>query len=820
MNTYAAHITRRHHQGEPTEEVQTVAEHLQHVSSLMGKDAEGMGLSALAHLIGILHDLGKISDEFQRYLRHNVEHPDQKWPRGTVVHSTAGGKFLMERYGSLQEPGVIETIQLAGLVIFSHHSPTGLLDFLSPEGKDTYRRRLSGEDLPEVDLSYFFEAVISPEELDNLFQAAVREVVALADQFGSYGEGIADHMPEVVTFFCGMTEKMMYSLLIDADWLDTAAFAQGEDPTAWECRWETEALWQRLAQRLDTRLAAMGREGHGNPIAQARAQVSEEAYAAAARPQGIYSLSAPTGSGKTYASLRFALHHALRQHQKHIYVILPYTSIIEQNARDIRQVLQEDEAILEYHSDVLAEETLAPADEEGTARALLAERWDVPIIFTTQVQFLQALFAGSAASARRLRSLRDSVIIFDEAQTIPVKCTDLFNLAIDYLAAFQRDTVVLCTATQPSLGALSYPLRFAAQAEILKDRSALFAAFRRTRIEAELPPGGERIEALAAKAVHEAMREGSLLFICNLTKEARLLYQEAQETAAEVGAPLQIYHLSTKMCPAHRRECLARIRKALKGKTPLLVLSTQLIEAGVDISFACVYRVLTGSASIAQAAGRCNRHGEKPYGRVKIVSIEQENLAHLPDLAKGAQVTRDLLALGREADTLLEPEAIEEYFQTFYRRYTEAEKAYALADGITLLDLLSCNAHGLQAYLERGGAEAELPCFLQAFQRAGKEFFVIDRNTVSVLVPYGEGRSYIEAFSAPPQPWEMAEAYRKLRAAQPFMVNLFSWELKKLEEAGALWESPAGIYNMREEYYDESIGVQFENQKNEFCFMG
>ncbi len=813
MKYYIAHVA----EGKPFEEGQTVAEHLRNVSARMEKDAEGMGLHYLAGLIGILHDLGKISGDFQQYIRHNHAHPDKKLARGTVNHSTAGGKFLMERYGDLQDPGVLEIIQLAGLVIFSHHSPTGLLDFLSPEGRSTYLKRLASEDLPEVDVSYFFQEVITEAQLDGLFHAAVAEVSGLSEKLLQSTPGNPETAPEVAMFSCGMTEKLLYSMLIDADWLDSAAFAQGKKPEELVRQWDTEALWQTYAERLENKLAEVAGAKGADPVARARAQVSEEAYRAASRPAGIYRLSAPTGSGKTYASMRFALHHALRQHHRHIYVILPYTSIIEQNARDIRQVLQAEERILEYHSNMLIEEEGEASAEEGEERKLLAERWDVPIIFTTQVQFLQTLFSGSASSARRLRSLRDSILIFDEAQTIPVKCTYLFNLAINYLADFHHVTALLCTATQPTLGNMKYPLHFAQGAELLADCSKTFAAFQRTRIEKDLPQGGRNIEELAAEAVREAAREGNLLLVCNLTKEARSLYEAAQRMAEEAGTQLAIYHLSTKMCPAHRRDCLEEIKKQLAEKRPPLLISTQLIEAGVDISFATVWRVLTGCASIAQAAGRCNRHGERPYGKVRIVSIEQENLSRLPDLAKGAQVTRDMLGLGREADTLLQPEAIEEYFQKFYGSYEEAEKEYALRNGQTLLDLLSCNMSGVMAYLEKGGVEEELPCFRQAFQRAGREFFVIDRNTVGVLVPYGAGQSFIDFFEKPIQPWEMGELYRKMRQAQSYSVNLFSWELKKLEEDGALWKTKAGILALKAEYYDEKIGVRFDVQKNAFC---
>ena len=815
LKSYVAHLRNTTEKSNSAPEVQTVAEHLQNVSSIMGKNAEGMGVAALARLIGILHDLGKISKSFQRYIEHNFNHPDKKWPRGTVIHSTAGGRFLMERYGDLDELGVLETIQLAGLVIFSHHSPTGLLDFLSPEGENIYQKRLESENLPKIDEAYFFHQVISPKDLDSLFHSAVEEVCDLVKKIDLPSKDV----PETGRFYFGMTEKILYSLLVDADWLDSAAFSQGENFTAAERHWDTDAIWHNFSHKLEKRIAGFKDKQSSNPITRARTKVSDEAFTAASRPTGIYRLSAPTGSGKTYASMRFALHHALQKHKKHIFVILPYTSIIEQNAQDIRTVLQAGEEILEYHSDMMVEDDEEASEEEKNRTKLMIERWDVPIVFTTQVQFFNTLFAGRTSAARRLWSLCDSVIIFDEAQTIPVKCTYLFNQAMNYFTGLQNDTIVLCTATQPSLGELNYPLNFSEHAEMLDDLSQVFTAFQRTKIDVELPLGGMRIDELAVEIVHETAREGNLLLICNLTKEARDLYDAARSIADEEGLQLEIYHLSTKICPAHRRNILDRIKKHLIQKKPLLLISTQLIEAGVDISFASVYRVLAGCSSIAQAAGRCNRHGERKYGKVKIVSLENENLSYLPDIANGAQVTRDLLSTGTEANMLLQPQIIQKYFAAFYGRYTEAQKAYSLKSGITLLDLLTCNDYGVQAFFEKGGDEETLPCFTQSFQRAGKEFFVIDRNTVGILVPYEQGEEYITFFDSEIPPWKTGELYKKMRQAQAYTINVFSWELNKLEEDGAIWKTRAGIFALKEEYYNEGVGICFDVQKNDFYFI-
>ncbi len=808
-----------------TEEAQTVAAHLTGVAALMEKYAEAAGLPSLARLTGLLHDIGKLSMEFQGYLKHNFHHPEKQLARGSVDHATAGGKFLFDRYADSEDMGALAVIQLAGLVIFSHHSPMGLLNFLSATGKADYQRRLEKEDIPAIDTMAFFRDVISEEDLDTLFHQAAEEVCLLAERIQScIRDDDEDRAAATCHFFWGMTEKMLYSMLVDADWLDTASFAQGRKTEALQKHWHYDALWQDFSKKLEAKLNSFPEpeDEKVKLIMAARRKVSDDARAAASRPEGIYRLSAPTGSGKTLASMRFALHHALRFHKKHIYVILPYTSIIDQNAQVIRDIFQCDDAVLEHHSNILPEEEREEASvQEKENRKLLTERWDVPVVFTTQVQFLNALFAGSVSASRRLRALRESVIIFDEAQSLPVKCTYLFNQAMNYLAAFQRDTIVLCTATQPELGKVKYPLHFSPQPEMIKNLPETAAAFHRVHIEKDLPPGGKSIEELAAEIVPKAVQEGNLLLICNLTKEARLLYEEAQRILDEDGSPCEAYHLSTKMCSAHRKDVLRLVKQKLKAREPVLLISTQLIEAGVDISFSCVYRVLAGSASIAQAAGRCNRHGEKEKGEVRIVSLENENLSRLPDIENGARVTRDLLALGTPADQLLQPDVLQKYFQEFYRKYTEKQKEYAIEKHprLTLLDLLSSNAYGCDIYEQKGGDLAAFPCFLQAFRDAGEAFHVIDTETIGILTPYAKGEEFIEAFDQPVRPWEMGQLYQKIRRAQNYTVNVFSYELKKLEEEGAIWKTEAGILALRKEYYDKKVGIEFELQKNDFCMI-
>lgn len=802
-------------------QAQSLSEHLRHVAGLMSASAEAAGLSSTAYLIGILHDLGKCSEAFAEYLSWSHAHPGDYSRKGTVDHSSAGGQLLMQRYG---KQGGMESIviEIAALTIFSHHS--GLLNYLGEHGlttgtggKDTYSflHRMSKADVLEgVDLAYFFREIISEEELDRLFAESVRELFVWMEKLQK------EKLDEVYHFYWGMVIKLLFSMLVDADRLDSAAFETGERLVQ---AWDTERLWEEFAAKLERKIAGfpMPREEKAKQIARLRQKIGDDCLGAAEQQPGIYRLTVPTGGGKTLASMRFALTHAKRWHKKRIIVVIPYTSIIDQNAKEIREIFEHDEAILEHHSNVVPEEDNGEDTESMDWRRILTERWDVPVIFTTQVQFLNTLFAGGNSSIRRLHALQDSILIFDEIQTLPVKCTYLFNLAINFLKDFCRTTTVLCTATQPPLEQLDFPIDAGKNTELTTDISEVFEAFRRVRIENCCRDGGCSVEDIAAAICRSAEDEGDVLCIVNLTKQARELYQSVSELVQDSDIEIHVVHLSTKMCPAHRKNVLAEVREELQCRKEhperrLICISTQLVEAGVDISFPVVYRALAGFSSIAQAAGRCNRHGELAEGIVRIFSLENEDLGRLEDIQRGQKIARVLL-FEKEADGILSPQTMEEYFRKFYKRQGELPMCYPLQhDHHTLLDLLSCNKVGVHVCEERG--EEVTTYFTLAFHDAGQMFAVIDSRAEAVLVPYGAGEELVTAFESK-DAGRGHDYWKRLKSAQQYMVNLFSYEITILENMGATHRTESGVRVLREEYYNEAFGVQYEEQQNAYCMI-
>ena len=804
MKLYLAHIRR----DESAE--QTIRSHLLRVGDLMAMYAAGLGLSSMAQLIGMLHDLGKCTRAFANYLEWCREHPGDYSQKGKVDHSTAGGQLLMRRYGNRGDAALL-TVHIASLVIFSHH--TGLMNYLGEDGISDFLNRMEKEDAPQVDLSYYYKTVISERELDALFEEAAHEFSALDARIMAY----APEGSEAYHFAWGMVHKLLLSMLVDADRLDSAEFELGEQQTR---LWDTASIWMDFSDKLEQKLAefSIPSELQEKKIAELRQKISEDCLRAAEELPGIYRLRVPTGGGKTLASMRFALRHAQKYHKKRIIVVIPYTSIIDQNVKEIRDVFRMDEAILEHHSNVIMEDD-GEDTESMDARRILTERWDVPVIFTTQVQFLNTLFDGGNTPLRRLHALRDSIIIFDEIQTLPVRCTYLFNAAMNFLKDFCGVTAVLCTATQPPLAQLDVPLEMSDHADLTSDVAEVFEGFRRVRIEDICKDGGISVDEIAAAIVRSVEEIGDVLCIVNLTAQARDLYKAVAEQTQTSERDARVVHLSTKMCPAHRKEILKEVREELKRhkdhpEQRLICISTQLIEAGVDVSFPVVYRALAGFSSIAQAAGRCNRHGELERGIVRLFALENENLSRLADIAQGRKIACDLLYQS-SADEILTPAAMDKYFRRFYKGRTARDMRFPMKSCNTIFDLLSANEAGFQKADERG--ESPELCYMQAFRDAGRAFEVIDSHTEAVLVPYGDGKELIVEFND--IQFDKQQIGKKMNVAQQHMVNLFSYELQKLAQLGGIWRTESGVMALREEYYNEAFGVQTEEQSNMYCMI-
>lgn len=797
---------------------QLLIDHLLETSSISGQLAAKLNLGFVGELLGLMHDFGKYSRKFQKYIHDETGlfNPDlddeENTPNGSKVdHSTAGAQWVyreLRKFGAAQGIGELFG-QMLGLCIASHHGE-GLIDCLDGEGNPKWIERFNKTD----ELTHLAECEQNADEAvrqkarelagENLIRSLLKAVKPiLSDQTTN---------SKIKEFYLGCLTRFLFSCLIDADRINSSDF---EREAQKEVRRLTEKPdWQSAINQLETKLAGFENR---YPIDKIRRKISDDCLKRAVDSQGIYTLTVPTGGGKTLASLRYALHHAQKHNLDRIIYIIPYTSIIDQNAQAVREILGED-WVLEHHSNLEPE-------KQSWQDKLLSENWDKPIVFTTMVQFLDAWFGGGTRGARHIHPMTNSVLIFDEIQTLPVKCVHLFCNVLNWLTTFGKSTAVLCTATQPLLGESglqNFPegkresiaacglLRLPAHAEIMgtdEQREELYKKLSRVEIRFNEKAGGWNVEEAGTFLLEQFQTTPSCLFIVNTKKWAQELYQYCQRQNVP---PETLFHLSTNQCAAHRKAIFDTIKARLKNKQPVICISTQLIEAGVDISMACVIRALGGLDSIAQAAGRCNRHGEKEgKGQVWVLNLQEQDFTRiLPDIQAGKTHAERVFSdfVGQD---ILQPEAMKRYFEYYFYQRSD-EMSYSVKNSTTgsLLDWLSDNA--LNPYGEKNNKRSKpLPLLMQSFKSAGRAFQAIDAPTHAVIVPYGVGKELIAKLCGE---WNPQEMHRTLQKAQRYSVNVFPNVWDKLQKENALHETieGSGIYYLKERYYNDEFGLSLD----------
>ena len=838
---YIAHLRKS------DEQIQSVQAHLKETAALAKVFAQKLNLESAGELLGLMHDFGKYSRKFQKYIHDETGlfNPDlddeESTPDGSKVdHSTAGAQWVyreLRKFGA--EQGIGELFgQMLGLCIASHHGE-GLIDCLGGEGNPKWIERFNKTD----ELTHLVECERNADEVvqqkayelagENLIRSLLNAVKPILSN-----QTINNKIKE---FYLGCLTRFLFSCLIDADRINSSDF---EREAQKEVRRLTEKPdWQSAIDKLEAKLA--GFENY-YPIDEIRRKISDNCLKRAADSQGIYTLTVPTGGGKTLASLRYAFHHAQKHHLDRIIYIIPYTSIIDQNAEEVRKIycldLKEDDNgefhscrkcsecekwVLEHHSNIEPE-------KQSWQDKLLSENWDKPIVFTTMVQFFDAWFGGGTRGARHIHPMTNSVLIFDEIQTLPVKCVHLFCNVLNWLTAFGKSTAVLCTATQPLLGESglqNFPedkrgaitarglLRLPENAEIMgkhQDLDKLFANLSRVEIRFNEKVGGWNVEEAGTFLLEQFQTTQSCLFIVNTKKWAQELYQYCQRQNVP---PEALFHLSTNQCAAHRKAIFDIIKGRLKNKEPVICISTQLIEAGVDISMACVIRALGGLDSIAQAAGRCNRHGEKEgKGQVWVLNLQEQDFTRiLPDIQAGKnhaeRVFRDFAG-----QDILQPAAMERYFEYYFYQRSD-EMSYSIKNSTTgsLLDWLSDNV--LNPYGEKNDKRTKpFPLLMQSFKSAGRAFQAIDAPTRAVIVPYGEGVELIDKLCGE---WNPKEMHRTLQKAQRYSVNVFPKVWEQLQDKNAIYETikGSGIYYLDECHYNNEFGLSLDKTSEMTCYI-
>lgn len=782
--------------------VQELADHLFAVSSLASEYSKKIGMTDFGYITGLLHDYGKYNDLFQRYLESgtgNLKKGDPRYVdfmrlKGKIDHSTAGSQYIENLEISNEIINYILQI-----VIASHHG--GLLDFINTEGDMPFVKRMhkeidkieSLEDCKDLDYLNLVDEFRKKNNLEEEYRNHLEKLKSLGDR-------------EIVLYMVGMTIRFLFSCLIDGDRTDTADF---ESPERLEIKKKNQVDWEQLEKIFNEHISTFKRR---NEIDDFRNLVSDACLEKGKLEPGIYRLTVPTGGGKTLASFRFALEHVKRYQMDRIVYIIPYTSIIDQNAQTLRDIFKKEgfeDVILEHHSNLTPE-------EDTEVNQIAGENWDAPIVYTTMVQFLETLFSGGTKSVRRFHQLANSVIIFDEIQTLGIKNIFMFNLAMKYLTEICNSTIILCTATQPVLDSPNldkYKIKVKEKGDITENIKGLEQAFKRVTVHNLANNPNWKIENTVELITKQIDKGKSVLTIANTKKSALLMANMLKEKE------LAVYHLSTSMCPTHRLQILDNVReeliasKKVNGK-PIICISTQLIEAGVDVDFDVVIRHLAGLDSIVQAAGRCNRNGLlQGHGDLYIVDPIDETLGKLEDIKIGKEITKRVMSEYEEerksaddTEDLLSSKYMERYFQLyFYQRKDKMDYQVYIKESSTqdsILNLLSKNINATNAAktgMLRTGNKMVLPF---AFKTAGKYFHAIDSVTRGVIVPFGQGVDIINGLCSTNNPFEMNELLKK---AQKFSVNLFQYQLDQLYKEGYIHETQegSGILYLSKGYYGE-----------------
>jgi CRISPR-associated endonuclease/helicase Cas3 len=700
-------------EGTPAEEWQLLEDHLLKVSKLAGEFASKFGNKEMGEVIGLAHDIGKYSDEFQKRLLGSKERVD---------HSSAGAQLMMGKFNKLV--GMILAYGITG-----HHG--GLKDYYGTHGESSnVEERLKKDVCPYE--NYLKEITFPDSVLPN----------------------IQNLLKSQMNFSLSFYIRMLFSCLVDADFLDTERYINKEKSEKRGIEISMEVLMNKLIKGLESM-----KDGKKlTKINQIRNEVFEDCWKAAEHKPGLFTLTVPTGGGKTLSSAAFAVKHAEKYGLERIIYVIPFTSIIEQNANVFREYLG-DEVILEHHSNVDYSDEF---DDEKRQKSLQEERWrlasenwDCPFIVTTSVQFFESLYHHKTSRCRKIHNLAKSVIIVDEAQSIP---TSYFKLCLEGLKELSRSygsTVVLCTATQPYID--QFFTEEKSPKEIISRPIKLYEECKRVDVLYLDNISDDEL----SKRLHE---NENVLCIVNTKKHAHLLYKKVSEIFDE-----GIYHLSTHMYPDHRKKALEEIREKLDTKERCIVISTSLIEAGVDISFPYVYRSLTGIDSIAQAAGRCNREGEcvDEYGKKrngKVYVFESSEVHAIPKgwMSYTASIGKEIL--GRYEDPL-SLDAIEEYFKQLFSRDS------------TILDKKEI----FEEYNRNS--------LYNNFKELSEKLSLIDSPTHPIIIQRdGEAQKLLKELQYAKYPLLI------VRNLQKYMVNVYSYELNKLKDDKSVVQVQEGLY--------------------------
>lgn len=788
--SFIAHI-----RADEKREEQTLKAHLQNTAKYAADNLKDIGLYHTGYLAGLLHDIGKYTQAYQKYIRDAAKGKDVV--RGSVNHTFAGVIYLLEKYHHGKVSVEFIACEIIAYAIGSHH---GVFNCVNLDGKSGFAHRLT-KNKEEIEYNFalksFLKDCAGEEEIEFYFKESVDEITKL---YSNIREKYRKKTPVLYTI--GILARMVLSALIDADRHDTAEFISGK-----------AIMYQRGNKQIwKEQLAFMEKKNSlfpASPINDSRKYISDTCKEKAGEGEGIYRISVPTGAGKTLSTLRYALSHGESFNKKRIIFVIPLLSVLDQNSEVIKENIQDQDLVMEHHSNVVITYN---EDEKLDKYELFSSTWESPVVITTLVQLLNTLFQANTTSIRRMHALENSIIIIDEIQSLPERVTYMFNLAMNFLAGYCNTTIVLSSATQPCFGSVCQPLLFAEKADIVPYKKEIWSSFKRTEIKYDKTGNKLTLGELAEFSINLMECKKSLLIVCNKKSTAAELFLLLKESEYKV------YHLSTAMCMAHRQKALKEITQKLEeGKEKIICVSTQLVEAGVDFSFESAIRIKAGIDNLVQTAGRCNRNAE--FGKiceVYLVTLLDEGLSHLAEIERAQKcLTEALVFYEKEPEKynndVLSDETIGLYYQRLFKELGDSYtfEYWKVIEGHKerLFQLLAGNKKNKD---EKITGPLSL---VQAFKTAGTYFSALENDTVDILVPYNEeAEKLINDLIGEHHKPSYNKMQEKISQASKYVVQIPRYAREKFDRAGLLLgNGDKHFLALDKRGYSMEIGITFKD---------
>mgnify|MGYP002511656039 CR=1 FL=1 len=779
---------------------ESVAEHTEKTTFLCQNKGARCGLEQIMALCGITHDGGKCKQAYSDYLYAGES--DRRKLRGKIAHASTGAKYVYDRYHENDGSAKV-MVEMISYAVAAHH---GLFDCVDIGHKDVFSKKLNEVDDYEEACRNAGRDYLDGYKLDNIYDKSITEfhlvrhkLKTLLDRLlpmlaAQNQQNARAKASECRSFLFAALQRLILSILIDSDWEATSDFMKGIDTLskcvefdAQEIFAQAQSHFEAYMQRKQCSVDVSQLTDKEKDIFEARNLLQDECRHFAKHPAGIYCLPIPTGGGKTLSSLAYALEYCrLHPETERIIYVSPYISITEQNAQVFREAVGNDRRILEHHSSVIRNEESGNEDYRTGITSKFDINWEEPFICTTFVQFMNTLFSDKSESIRRMHRLVNAVVIIDEVQSMPIKCVHTFNYMVNFLSAVCNTNIILCTATQPTLAQAKCPICYSEPKYMVENADSWFRKFERVMIYTPKMDIKYTFESLGNEIAERTEKYKSILVVLNTKSAVRRLYDILK------NLNIHVQYLTTNLCAEHRSDKIKNIKEVLDDKCePIVVVSTNLIEAGVDISFECVYRSMTGLDSLAQTAGRCNRNGELDCGNVHLITLEDENIGNMEELQQNIRVTEEVLLQyerssrdnqGEKSDSLLMPKWMDRYYINRYFYASDQMNFPLVKLDKNIMELLS---YGF-------GPDKKKNQMNQAYKTAGQAYRVIDDDSFGVIVPYKEGAKIIEALQTTS---DMREIKAQIRRAQRYTVNVRGNRLKEYDGLiQAVSDNMQGLY--------------------------